>query len=425
MPNQPSVIPDDASQLRVLVLAPRSCQPPNTGAKLRNYHLTKQLAKRAQVTFLGFKEENPRPMGGFAPVCEQVVEIPGPARYRALDLVKGLIGPVPVTVRNYTTDTMSVHLKRLLDGDSFHSIQIEALQMTGYVPLIRGLHKSPALLLDWHNVESELMRRYSEQESNLLRRLYARVTARHLENSEKRTLNDLDGHISVSSRDREQMLSWAPDVTIRVIENGVDVNWYSDEMLKAASPQSSERRRLLFVGSMDYHANVDAVVWFVREIWPGIHRSLPGVVFTIVGRNPAPAVRYLAAESGVEVTGTVDDVRPYYSEALALVVPLRSGGGSRLKILESMAAGVPVISTSLGAEGIDITPSRNIILADNGGELIDATVSLCQDPVKRTQIIAGGRHLVQARYDWPILGDALFRLHYEIVERRAKAAASV
>ncbi|HVF91170.1 MAG TPA: glycosyltransferase, partial [Blastocatellia bacterium] len=183
------------------------------------------------------------------------------------------------------------------------------------------------------------------------------------------------------------------------------------------------RNRVVFVGSMDYHANVDAAVCFAREAWPALRERNPELVFTIVGRNPAPEVRALARIPGVEVTGTVGDVRPYYRDALAEVVPLRIGGGSRLKILEAMAAGVPVVSTRLGAEGLAVIDDRNILLADSAEGQRRAILSLFEDRALWQRLAHEGRVLVRSRYDWSAIGASLLETHARLASRARAAGA--
>jgi glycosyltransferase involved in cell wall biosynthesis len=161
---------------------------------------------------------------------------------------------------------------------------------------------------------------------------------------------------------------------------------------------------------MSYHANIDAAVWFTHEVWPAIHRRFPDFKLTLVGSNPGPAVRALQSEA-VEVTGTVPSVAPYYEDALAAIVPLRTGGGTRLKILEAMAAGVPVISTALGAEGLAVSPNENILIADRQESWIESLASLSSDQERWRSMAAAGRRLVESRYDWEVLGQGLFETY--------------
>jgi len=173
---------------------------------------------------------------------------------------------------------------------------------------------------------------------------------------------------------------------------------------------------------MDYHANIGGVVDFAREVWPGLHDSRPELVFTIVGRDPATEVRELRSIAGIEITGTVDDVRPYYREAIAAIVPLKVGGGSRLKILEAMAAGVPVVSTTLGAEGLDVQNGENILLANTNQELAETIITLVESDAQREQVRSGGRALVSARYEWSGLGAALFEIYSQLLDTRSAAS---
>jgi len=193
-----------------------------------------------------------------------------------------------------------------------------------------------------------------------------------------------------------------------VVGNGVDVEFYSE-----GEPTSStaERRDILFVGSMDYHANIEAALEFARDVWPAMRAGHPHFRFVIVGRNPPQEVRDLAAQPGIVVTGTVDDVRPWYRSAFAVVIPLRTGSGTRLKILEALAAGVPVISTRLGAEGLNIQDGENILLAETAGEMQRAVDLLSQSPQQWRTLAAAGHALVEQEYDWKSLGRRLFDIH--------------
>ena len=247
---------------------------------------------------------------------------------------------------------------------------------------------------------------------------------------EQRIIKKFDAHVVVSDRDAAKLLAIVPEARVFLIENGVDTAYYSDERIADAhttwlaqsespaaqpTPPNNDlfrrKRRILFVGSMDYHANVDAVVHFGREIWPNVHERIPELVFTIVGRDPATQVRELGALPGVEVTGTVKDVRPYYHEAVAAIVPLNVGGGSRLKILEAMAAGVPVVSTTLGAEGLDVRHDHNILIADTNQGLSNALLLLAESAEQRLRLSAAARTLVYESYDWSRLGAALFAIY--------------
>lgn len=409
------------SNIRVLQLAPRVCWPLDTGAKLRNYHLGRVLSEYAQVSLLAFShdaESSAIPGNSY----EQVLKVWREPGYTLTKIVRGAVSSTPLPLLNYTTDSMRRALEDLLARTQFDIVQVESTHLMGYLPIIRAARRQPLIICDWHNIESELMSRYSERQRNILRRAYARRTARLMRNFEQRALNEFDAHITVSERDAERLRKLNSIARIFVVENGVDTAHYSDDHLEhtrfawhTRQQQGYSPNRIVFVGSMDYHANVDGAVSFAREVWPRLHERKPKWTFTIVGRDPAPEVRELASIPGIEISGTVDDVRPYYREAIAAIVPLKVGGGSRLKILEAMAAGVPVVSTTLGAEGLEVKHDQNILIANTNEKMFEAIISLTEKPEQRKQLQDAGRALVSQRYDWVTVGASLFNCYVDLL----------
>jgi polysaccharide biosynthesis protein PslH len=396
--------------MRVLQFAPRLCWPLDTGAKLRNYHLARVLAERAQVSLLSFTDHQ-QSFANLEKAYEKVITVKRDSAYTLKKMVRGALGQTPLPVLNYTTTSMTRALERLLGAQDFDLIQVESIHLMSYLATIRQARQRSLIVCDWHNIESELMRRYSEREPSWPRRVYARRTARLMSEFERRALREFDAHIVVSRRDAERLRELNPEARVFVIENGVDTAFYSDLGPRDESPA----RRIVFVGSMDYHANVEAAVNFAREVWPRVRDRQPELVFTVVGKDPAPEVRELAQLPGIEVTGTVDDVRPFYHEAIAAVVPLNVGGGSRLKILEAMAAGVPVVSTTLGAEGLEVQPDENILIADSSEQIFEAIINVVENEARHRDLCDAGHALVSSRYDWSSLGAMLFRTYEELL----------
>jgi sugar transferase (PEP-CTERM/EpsH1 system associated) len=396
--------------MRVLQLAPRVCWPLDTGAKLRNYHLARVLSRDARVTLLAFGDSSNAELRD---VYAEIVSVPRRSGYSLGKLLRGAVGRTPLPLLNYTSQEMTGAVSRLFAENEFDVVQVESIHLMNYLRTIRASPKRALAVCAWHNLESELMQRYSEQEKSAPRRAYARRTARLMKDFEQRALSEFDAHIAVSERDAARLRAINPAAKVFVIENGVDSAHYSPVEYKSGKP-----KRLVFVGSMDYHANVEGTVKFARNVWPAIHQHKPLLTFTIVGKDPAPDVRELSSIKGVEVTGSVPDVRSYYREAIAAVVPLNVGGGSRLKILEAMAAGVPVVSTTLGAEGLDVRDGENILIADGEDRLAQVVIDLVNDEKLRAQLVSGGRALVAERYDWARLGAKLSECYQQLLSER-------
>jgi sugar transferase (PEP-CTERM/EpsH1 system associated) len=405
--------------MKLLYLTPHPIWPLTSGNRLRDYHLARQLAARASVTVVEmcYGDEQPiRPPddAGF----EQIISLKRKAGYTPGRVIRGLVGPTPVTVLKYFERRLASQIAGIVKRGGFDAVQIEGLHMSEYVPVIQAASGTLPILADWHNIESELMGRYAENTSNWLRKVAAKRTATLLRRAELKFLQECQAHTVVSPREKEKLLALCPTVNVNVVPNGVDAEYFSAAEI-AKIPRSAtcaSARNLLFVGSMDYHANIDAVSWFVRDIWPEIAGKYPDLKFVVVGRDPAPDVLKFQSDR-IVVTGTVGDVRPYYAEAQAVIVPLRVGSGTRLKILEAMAAGVPIVSTRLGAEGIDVIDGVHLVIADSGPEMVSAVDKLFASPEVRNRLVRAAWERVKSRYDWSVVGENLFSIYVDLLSK--------
>jgi glycosyltransferase involved in cell wall biosynthesis len=365
---------------------------------------------KAELTYLGFtsgepKRERLEPLEG-----SNVILVRREAGYAPANLLRGMLGPTPISVLNYTSAAMVKELERLLRARDFDAVQIEGVHLFAYLNQIRTLAPRARIVCDWHNIESELLLRYAGNSPGLARRMYARRTTSLLHRLELQLLSLCSAHTVCSERERQILLEYAPGTRIEVIGNGVDVEYFIQ------TEASDTRRSLVFVGSMDYHANIDAAVYFANEVWPTVRARRPDLQFIIVGSRPTAEVLALGQQPGIRVTGTVEDIRPFYGSALAVVVPLRVGSGTRLKVLEAMAAGTPVISTTLGVEGLSVSDGAEFRLADSSSAMADAATSLQAGSAEWRKIAVNARQLVKSRYDWPIIGEKLRRLYAEQLE---------
>ena len=261
----------------------------------------------------------------------------------------------------------------------------------------------PAVIFT-HNVESEIWRRHAETAATPVSRwLYSMQHARMMR-YEERAICRFNGVIAVSNTDGSMLTQLYPHaigVPVCVVPTGVDTGFFT------ARPSRPESRELVFTGSMDWLPNEDAMRFFCREVLPRVRAAEPGVTLSIVGRAPTPAVRRLAAEPGVRITGRVDDVRPFVRNAAVYVVPLRIGGGTRLKIFEAMAMGRAVVSTSVGAEGLPVTSGEHLMIADGVEAFAREIVRLLRDLDQRRRLEAAARALVVERYDWSVVAGEL------------------
>jgi sugar transferase (PEP-CTERM/EpsH1 system associated) len=387
--------------MRILWLKSDLLLPLDKGGRLRTWHLMRQLARRHDITYLSFAEGQ---ADGMEQVASRVETVPRfePAKGTVgfyVDAALHLVDPLPYAVAKYRSRAFARRLRELLDTQSFDLLVCDFLFPAVNLP--RRL-PCPSVIFT-HNVEAEIWRRHAETKAGAARRLYRTQHARMLR-FEGRALRRFDGVLAVSDADRETFERLYPGAIrrpVHVVPTGVDTEFFNP------SPSPAAGRSLVFTGSMDWLPNEDAMLWFCREIFPRVRTDEPTASLTIVGRAPTPAVRRLAADHGVTVTGRVDDVRPYMKEAAAYVVPLRIGGGTRLKIFEAMAMGKAIVASAVGAEGLPVTDGRDVVIADEPRAFASAVVALLRDVDRRRALEQAARALVVERYEWSAVGREL------------------
>jgi sugar transferase (PEP-CTERM/EpsH1 system associated) len=389
--------------MEILFLTGNLPYPPTDGWKIRVFSLIRHLSRHHRVSLVSFMRttEDSRAVEVLRKYCADLWVIPRDPRYSPWKLFLGLVGQTAFPLLNYRDQQMMDLLRGVLQKHHFDVIQVESLAMAQYCSEV-----SSSTVLDLHNIESLLIKRYALQETNLLKRAYAEVMWRKVAAYEREACKRFTHCLTCSEEDRRLVQGQAGVKRVSVIPNGVDL-----QSFVPVGPPAPPFNRLVFVGRMDYHANVDGVHWFSREILPQIRRKKPDVLFQIVGGYPTDSVKRLASPGEVEVTGFVEDVRPYLTEATAVVVPLRIGGGTRLKILESLAMGKAVISTTLGAEGIAAVDGREILLADGPTQFADRVIDVLDNSKLREALHNAGRELVEAQYSWASIGNRLEQVY--------------
>jgi glycosyltransferase involved in cell wall biosynthesis len=271
----------------------------------------------------------------------------------------------------------------------------------------------PIVLFE-HNVEYMIWKRLHEVEKSPARRALLALEWRKMRAYEARACARAGLTVAVSEADRARLRASAPGADIRAIPTGVDTAYFHPNGTMEAPAT------LVFTGSMDWYPNEDAIIYFIESILPGIRREVPGVSLAVVGRDPSERLRAAGSAAGVRVTGTVPDVRPYVAEAMVYVVPLRVGGGTRLKIFEALAMGKAVVSTRVGAEGLPLVPGQHFLEADSPEGFAREVVTLLRDPGRRRTLGLAGRRLMEERYSWSHVAREFERHCEEVVSRHAR-----
>jgi glycosyltransferase involved in cell wall biosynthesis len=397
--------------MRILFITPHIPYPLNGGERIRGYHLFKRAAEKHEVWIAGFTYD-PAYIPPLAEFCQGVVAVPF-VRFRHQlaqqlpGLVQYAIQGKPLEHRFKYSHELVTQLRDLHAKVHFDVIQIEESHMALYREFFpAGKHKT---ILALYNITALQYQRIYENEKRPFFKFRAGLYARQMERWEPEYAGQFDKCITVSTVEEKMLLDLNPKLNITTIPNGVDTQQY--HVLPAAPPGN---HRLIFIGNMRYAPGVDAAIYMATEILPIVRQSIPDAELWIVGREPAPEVLALASDI-VHVKGDVPEVLPYYEMGAVSVVALRSGGGTRLKILEAMALGRPVVSTTIGAEGIDVEDGKHILIGDTRESFAAHTVRLLQDRDLYQHLVKNARDLVVSRYDWDALADQMNVIYDELV----------
>jgi polysaccharide biosynthesis protein PslH len=404
--------------VRVLILDEEFPYPLNSGKRIRSYKLNSRLAREHTVRWLAWGNPEDKACKHFAEVGIEPIAVPrvapprsGPGFY--LRLLWNLLQSDPYIVTSHYGTAMQEAFDRQLR--EFRP-DVVLCEWTPYAAYLRGRAACPFVLIA-HNIEARIWQRYREHETNAARRWYISRQAEKVERFEREVVGMVSGVTTVSEQEQTFYANLDHGLRTAVVDNGVDLNYFHP-MDSAVEPLE-----LVFSGSMDWRPNQDAARHFVRDIYPRILEKNPRVKVTFVGRNPPQDIVALSSVPGVTVTGTVRDVRPYLDRAAMVVVPLRIGGGTRLKILEAMAMNKAVVSTTIGAEGLHVTDGRDIVLADGPEPFAQAVMSLLEQPNRAQRIGLTGRTSVEARYGWDAIARTLSDFLHQVVEGRGTSPA--
>jgi glycosyltransferase involved in cell wall biosynthesis len=395
--------------------------PVDTGGKIRSFNLLRQLATGNDVTLLSYYSGAPDPAyeDELRRIFPQTVAIStraldGSAAAQAVDYAYRAFSSAPYAVSKFTALAVQ---QRIADWDRLCEFDVAVCDFLSASMNFPAQPRTPTVLFQ-HNVESILWRRQADTERHPLKRFVFAREARKMERYERDTVARFSHVIAVSETDRMAMASMTSPDRISVVPTGVDTLGFRPAVRNESPPPE-----VLFLGSMDWEPNIDAVQFFCATSWPAIARAVPGARFRVVGRNPPSSIQRLASAS-VEIVGRVPSVGEHLHRAAVFVVPLRIGGGTRLKIYEAMGAAKAVVSTAIGAEGLDVHHGHDIVLADDPASFADAVVRLLRDSAERRRLEDGALALA-ARYDWSAVAEQFERMLVRAIETSERSAAAV
>jgi glycosyltransferase involved in cell wall biosynthesis len=398
-------------RLNILCVSQMPASPPRFGAQARTHGILTQLARRHDVTAAMLiddefdTDECRRAMQGY---CRDVVN--GPAK--RLMQARSLASTRSFERLRVTLPAMQRTLDRVLRTERFDIVNLEFPYLGQYnLRQAPPGEAPPVLVVDSHEIAYDLTRQFARSGGTLGRRLYTGVNWRKLRREELRTYRNADGVYLCSSLDEQRLLDQVPGVPTAVVPNAADVEYFQPR----PSDPPPDGRTVVYFGLLSTVPNVDGVTHFAREIWPRIAAANPDSRFKIIGGRPPPSLTALASPQ-VEVTGFVPDLRPHLAAAAVVVVPLRLGGGTRLKIVEAMAMGKAIVSTSLGAEGIEAIPGRHLLIEDEPTAFADAVSRLLVEPALAASIGRSARELAVDRYSWGGAVRALEGFYRRILE---------
>lgn len=380
--------------MNILLLTQVVPFPPDSGPKIKTYHMLRWLASEHDVTLVSFARNQAEEAAAQAlkPLCRAVHTVPL-QRSRALDalaLARSVSDPRPLVMLRDESAPLRRLLAGLVEREAFDLVHADQLNMAQFALDLGGL---PAVL-DLHNAVWTIFARLARTAHGPRRWMLLRETAR-LRRYEAEVCRRAAAVLAVSDADRAALQQVAGPVPIDVVPIAVDVR---EQPLVA---RDADANAALSVATMYWPPNVDGVCWFGREIYPQVRREHPSAPFYVVGARPAREVRELAAQQpGVVVTGYVPELEPYHRKTAAFVVPLRSGSGMRVKILEAFARGLPVVSTTIGCEGIDARDDEQLLIADEPQQFAEAVGRLVRDRQLGDRLVQGGRQLAERLYDW-------------------------
>jgi len=396
--------------MRLLFLTSQFPYPPHGGGALRSFGLIDGLHRAGYtVDLLSFADagENASndvmntPLGA---LCNRIVTVPAPVRSSRQRLRDLLLTPQADMLRRFDSAAYRTALIQMLTSQPYDVVHIVSLEMTSYISVIRSHAPQAKIVYDALNAEASLQGLIAQVDrrspSRLPASVYSSIQARRLATVEAWVCQQADRVLAVSEADAVELRTLAPNARVVVVPNGIFASEYTAQ---SPRPLDLGPAALLFTGTMNYRPNVDAMLWFVETVLDEIHQTVPEARLFVVGNRPHGRLERIRRRAHVEITGFVQNILPFLHSATVYVAPLRMGSGTRLKLLQAMAAGCAVVSTQIGAMGLNVSSGREMMLADDATSFAKATVALLRDPALRERLGKAAQTLVCNEYDWSVI----------------------
>jgi glycosyltransferase involved in cell wall biosynthesis len=339
-----------------------------------------------------------------------IVDITGRTTPLSLALrgLGGLLTADPLSVSLFRSGNVRAHIRRLMRDHVFDVVHLDTIGLAEY---LSDTGRLPSVMTH-HGAESFMIQRRIAREPNVVKKLFFVAEWLMLRRYERRMCPRVSRNVVMSDLDRAILREIAPDASFEVVDNGVDVQFFTP-VERAGDPA------IIFAGRLDQYSNREGILFFLRAVWPLVRAAYPTSIMHVIGMNPPSALADIAAQDdGVKLHGFVPDVRPYFAASMVAICPVRDGGGTRIKVLDALAQGIATVSTTIGCEGIDVQSERDILIADSPEEFLRQIGRVFSDPALRSRLSENARHLAVNRYSWDVLAPRLIGAYQDAIAGR-------
>jgi glycosyltransferase involved in cell wall biosynthesis len=396
--------------MNILQIAPKVPFPLLDGGSLGVFNITKHLSERGhKITFLTFSMNEIDANSEFRKYCNLII-VKKDTSNKVFGLLMSYFSKIPYTHYKYISNEFIEVIRKELSKKKYDIVHIDHLHMSYYVDFIKSNFSIPVVLRE-HNYETLIWERLCKSEEKLIKGIIYRTQYKKMQGHEITECKKFDFCITVTNEDAEKIIQKDSSINVEVIPAGVDLKYFFK-----SDVESIKERTILLLGALDWFPNIDACKWFYYNIFPLLKKKYPDVVLTVIGKNPPEEILNIK-DSSVNMLGMVGDIRPYLRSSNVCVVPLRIGGGMRIKILEMFAAGKAIVSTSIGAEGIEVNNEEHLLIGNDEISIVNAISKIFDDKNFMKHISENGYNLVCEKYSWSKIAEKFEQFYISVIDR--------